>query len=44
MKFEEKLRTLGKKEVYDEYCSFLDLNLEQYMQIQNSLLKEQIAL
>ncbi len=44
MKFEEKLRTLGKKEVYDEYCSFLDLNIEQYMQIQNSLLKEQIAL
>ena len=44
MKFEEKLKKLGKKEVYDEYCSFMDLSIEEYMQIQNSLLKEQIEM
>ena len=44
MKFEEKLKALGKKEVFDEYCSFMDLNIDEYMQIQKSLLKEQIEL
>ena len=44
MKFEDKLKTLGKKEVFDEYCSFIDLSIDEYMQIQNSLLKEQIEL
>ena len=44
MKFEEKLKTRGTKEVFDEYCSFLDLNIDEYMQIQKSLLKEQILL
>ena len=44
MKFEEKLKCEGRKEVFDEYCSFMDLNIEEYMQIQKSLLKEQILL
>lgn len=44
MKFEEKLKTRGRKEVFDEYCSFLDLSMDEYMRIQNSLLKEQIQL
>ena len=44
MKFEEKLKTRGKKEVFDEYCAFMDLSIEQYMQIQKSLLLEQIEL
>ena len=44
MKFEDKLKTLGKKEVFDEYCSFIDLNIDEYMEIQNSLLKEQVEI
>ena len=44
MKFEKKLKTRGKKEVFDEYCAFMDLSIEQYMQIQKSLLLEQIEL
>lgn len=42
MKFEEKLKKLGKKEIFDEYCSFMDLSIEEYMRIQKSLLKEQV--
>lgn len=44
MKFEEKLKKYGKKELFDEYCSFLDLSIDEYMKIQNSLLEEQIEL
>lgn len=42
----KKLKTLlGNKshqEIWDTYCGFLDLSMEQYMEIQNSLLLEQI--
>jgi len=42
MKFREKLEKLSKKQIWDEYCSFLDLSMEDYMKIQFRLLKEQI--
>lgn len=44
MRFEDKLGTYSKQEIWDEYCGFLDLNIGEYMQIQNRLLKEQIKL
>jgi hypothetical protein len=42
MKFEEKLRNRSKQAIWDEYCGFLDLSMDEYMQIQKRLLLEQI--
>lgn len=44
MKFEQKLKKLTQEEIWQEYCGFLDLSIEEYMQIQNRLMQEQIAL
>ncbi|MGI6094076.1 MAG: GH3 family domain-containing protein [Lachnospiraceae bacterium] len=43
MRFKEKLKKFSSKEIWDEYCGFLDLSMEEYMDIQYRLLKEQIA-
>lgn len=42
MKFEEKIKKLPAREVWEEYCSFLELSLNEYMQVQYRLLNEQI--
>jgi hypothetical protein len=34
----------NQKEIWDRYCSFLDLSVEQFMDIQNKLLMEHIDL
>lgn len=44
MHFEEKLRTMTQREVWDEYCGFLDLSMDEYMSIQKRLLAEQLEL
>lgn len=44
MKFEEKLRRETPEMIWQEYCGFLDLSIEEYIKIQNSLLMEQINL
>ena len=44
MKFEQKLKKLTQEEIWQEYCGFLDLSIEEYMQIQNRLMQEQIML
>lgn len=44
MKFEQKLKKLSQEEIWQEYCGFLDLSLEEYMQIQKRLMEEQIVL
>ncbi len=44
MKFEEKLRKWPAEEIWQEYCGFLDLSIEEYMNIQERLLMEQIDL
>ncbi|HML37835.1 MAG TPA: GH3 auxin-responsive promoter family protein [Bacillota bacterium] len=44
MRFEEKLKNLQPKDIWQEYCGFLDLNIEEYMQIQNRLMLEQLSL
>lgn len=44
MKFEQKLKSLSQEEIWQEYCGFLDLTMDEYMQIQNRLMEEQIFL
>lgn len=34
----------NRKEIWDRYCSFLDLNVDEFMGIQNKLLMEHISL
>ena len=40
----EQILHSSKRELWDKYCYFLDLTLEEYMDIQKKYLKEQIAL
>ena len=44
LKFEQKLKNLSQEEIWQEYCGFLDLKIDEYMQIQNRLMEEQISL
>ncbi len=44
MRFEEKLKKLQPAAIWQEYCGFLDLDIEGYMQMQNRLMLEQISL
>lgn len=44
MTFEEKLKKMPAPLLWQEYCGFLDLSLEEYMEIQRRLLMEQIEL
>ncbi|MBQ0059531.1 MAG: GH3 auxin-responsive promoter family protein [Lachnospiraceae bacterium] len=43
MLFKEKLKRLSAKEIWQEYCGFLDLSMSEYMAIQRRLLEEQIS-
>lgn len=42
MTFEEKLKSQEYDRIWQEYCGFLDLDLESYMGIQRRLLEEQM--
>lgn len=44
MNFDQMLKTKTHEEIWQRYCNFLDMNLEQFMEIQNQLLMEQIDL
>ena len=44
MNLKEKLQKEKYREIWSEYCGFLDLDLEHYMQIQRRLMEEQIQL
>lgn len=44
MSINDKLRKRKYDEIWQEYCGFLELNLPQYMEIQNRLMMEQIDL
>jgi len=44
MKFEIKLAKKQYEQIWNEYCGFLDLNINGYMQIQNRLMLEQVKL
>ncbi|MEG0292061.1 MAG: GH3 auxin-responsive promoter family protein [Anaerovoracaceae bacterium] len=44
MKFEEKLKNKSPKEIWNEYCGFLDLSIDQFMDTQLRLMEEQLNL
>lgn len=44
MKFEEKLKKKRSEDIWNEYCGFLDLTIDEYMNIQNRLMEEQLFL
>lgn len=44
MRFQEKLHQYSKEEIWEEYCGFLTMSPEEFMEIQNRLLREQIEL
>ena len=44
MRFQEKLHEYSKEEIWQEYCGFLTLSKEGFMDIQKRLLMEQIEL
>ena len=44
MSLSEMLKERKYQEIWDQYCSFLDLSIEDYMKIQRRLMEEQIQL
>jgi hypothetical protein len=42
--FEQKLKDRSSKEIWQEYCGFLDLSIDEFIDIQCRLLQEQIDL
>lgn len=44
MRFEEKLKKNSKKQLWQEYCGFLDMSLSEYMYTQRRLMQEQLSL
>ena len=44
MTFEEKLKNREYDRIWQEYCGFLDLDMEDYMKIQKRLLEEQMQM
>ena len=44
MKFEDKLKARSREDVWNEYCGFLDLSMDEFVQIQNPLMVIQSAL
>ena len=44
MRFQEKLRRYSKSEIWEEYCGFLDMTMEEYMNMQKRLVAEEIKL
>jgi phosphoserine phosphatase len=44
MNLDEKLKQKKYKQVWQQYCGFLDLTMEEYMEIQTRLMREQIDL
>lgn len=44
MRFEDKLKQQEYTQIWQEYCGFLDLSIEDYMFIQNRLMQEQLEL
>ena len=44
MNFDALLKAKKYDEIWQRYCGFLDLSVKEFMDIQNSLLMEQIGL
>ncbi len=44
MSFKDDYKSKTKQQIWDEYCSFVDLSIDEFMAIQNRLMKEQLDL
>lgn len=44
MSLSERLQKQEYEEIWNQYCGFLDLNMDEYMKIQQRLMEEQMAL
>ena len=44
LNYGDKIQKKQFREIWDEYCNFLDLSIEEYMTIQRRLMQEQIQL
>ncbi|MDN5307443.1 MAG: hypothetical protein PWP16_806 [Eubacteriaceae bacterium] len=44
MRFQDKLKKGKSEKLWNEYCGFLDLDINEYMSIQNRLMEEQLEL
>lgn len=42
MRFQEKLRNYSKDDIWQEYCGFLDMTMDEFMGMQKRLLLEQV--
>ena len=42
MRFEEKLNALSREDLWQEYCGFLDMSMEEYMAVQRQLMEAQL--
>ena len=44
MRFQKQLKENSSKKIWDEYCGFMELDIDDYMKIQNRLMNEQIKI
>lgn len=44
MNFRTKFDNYTNEEIWNEYCGFIDLSIDEFMSIQNSLIKEQLTI
>ena len=44
MNFKDQYKSKSKKEIWEQYCGFLDLSIDEFMAIQNRLMNEQLLL
>lgn len=44
MRFEDKLKKYSREQLWQEYCGFLDMSLDEYMYTQRRLMEEQLQL
>ncbi len=42
MRFDERLKSVSHRQLWQEYCGFLDMSLEDYMYVQQRLMAEQM--
>ena len=42
MRFEEKLNKVSREDLWQEYCGFLDMTMEEYMAVQRRLMEQQL--
>ena len=42
MRFQQKIKENSSRQIWQEYCGFMDLDIDSYMAIQNRLMSEQL--